>query len=123
MKYPTLISLLLVRLDMSEYHERHTLSRLIGAPPGYVGYDEGGQLTEPIRRKPYQLVLFDEIEKAHPDVHHTLLQIMEDGRLTDSRGRTVDFRNTVIIMTGNVGSEYFRAEADVGREKVVAAVM
>jgi MoxR-like ATPase len=112
----------MVRLDMSEYHERHTIARLIGAPPGYVGYDEGGQLTEPIRRKPYQLVLFDEIEKAHPDVHNVLLQIMDDGRLTDSRGRTVDFRNTVIIMTGNVGSEYFRVEGELGREKVVAAV-
>jgi ATP-dependent Clp protease ATP-binding subunit ClpA len=112
----------MVRLDMSEYHERHTISRLIGAPPGYVGYDEGGQLTEPIRRKPYQIVLFDEIEKAHPDVHNALLQIMEDGRLTDSRGRTVDFRNTVIIMTGNVGSEYFRLEGELGREKVEEAV-
>ncbi|MFN8423089.1 MAG: AAA family ATPase [Anaerolineae bacterium] len=113
----------MVRLDMSEYQEKHSVSRMIGAPPGYVGYDEGGQLTEPVRQKPYQLVLFDEIEKAHPDVHMILLQIMEDGRLTDSRGRTVDFRHTLIIMTGNVGSEYFRAEAEVGREKVVAAVM
>ncbi|MFN2252498.1 MAG: AAA family ATPase, partial [Anaerolineae bacterium] len=112
----------MVRLDMSEYQEKHTVSRLIGAPPGYVGYDEGGQLTEPIRRKPYQLVLFDEIEKAHPDVLNTLLQIMDDGRLTDSRGRTVDFRNTVIIMTGNVGSEFFRVESEVGRDEVVAAV-
>ncbi len=112
----------MIRLDMSEYHERHTISRLIGAPPGYVGYDEGGQLTEPVRKKPYVLVLFDEIEKAHPDVHAILLQIMDDGRLTDSRGRTVDFRNTVVIMTGNVGSEYFRAEPEVGRAKVVEAV-
>ena len=113
----------MVRLDMSEYRERHTISRLVGAPPGYVGYDAGGQLTEPIRRKPYQLVLFDEIEKAHQDIHNVLLQIMEDGRLTDARGRTVDFRNTVIIMTGNVGSELFRVEKEVGREQVVAAVM
>jgi hypothetical protein len=113
----------MVRLDMSEYHERHTISRLIGAPPGYVGYDAGGQLTEPVRKKPYQLVLFDEIEKSHQDVHAILLQIMDDGRLTDSQGRTVDFRNTVIIMTGNVGSEYFRVEAELGREAVVEAVM
>ncbi len=112
----------MVRLDMSEYHERHTISRLIGAPPGYVGYDAGGQLTEPVRKKPYQLVLFDEIEKAHPDVHAILLQIMEDGRLTDSQGRTVDFRNTVVIMTGNVGSEYYRLEDEIGREKVDEAV-
>jgi ATP-dependent Clp protease ATP-binding subunit ClpB len=94
----------MVRLDMSEYQERHTVSRLVGAPPGYVGYDEGGQLTEAVRRKPYSVVLFDEIEKAHPDVFNTLLQILDDGRLTDSQGRTVDFRNTVIIMTSNIGS-------------------
>jgi len=112
----------MIRLDMSEYHERHTISRMIGAPPGYVGFDEGGQLTEPVRKRPYVLVLFDEIEKAHPDVHAILLQIMDDGRLTDSRGRTVDFRNTVVIMTGNVGSEYYRVEADLGRDKVVEAV-
>jgi hypothetical protein len=112
-----------LRLDMSEYQEKHMVSRLIGAPPGYIGYDAGGQLTEPVLKKPYQLVLFDEIEKAHPDVLNTLLQIMDDGRLTDSRGRTVDFRNTVIIMTGNVGSAFFRAEAEVGRDKVVEAVL
>jgi ATP-dependent Clp protease ATP-binding subunit ClpB len=94
----------MVRLDMSEYQERHTVSRLVGAPPGYVGYEEGGQLTEAVRRKPYSVVLFDEIEKAHPDVFNTLLQILDDGRLTDSQGRTVNFRNTVIIMTSNVGS-------------------
>ena len=94
----------MVRLDMSEYQERHTVSRLIGAPPGYVGYEEGGQLTEAVRRKPYSVVLFDEIEKAHPDVFNTLLQILDDGRLTDAQGRTVDFRNTVIIMTSNIGS-------------------
>jgi ATP-dependent Clp protease ATP-binding subunit ClpB len=94
----------MVRLDMSEYQERHTVSRLVGAPPGYVGYDEGGQLTEAVRRKPYSVVLFDEIEKAHPDVFNMLLQVLDDGRLTDSQGRTVDFRNTVIIMTSNIGS-------------------
>jgi ATP-dependent Clp protease ATP-binding subunit ClpB len=96
----------MVRLDMSEYQERHTASRLMGAPPGYVGYEEGGQLTEAVRRKPYSVVLFDEIEKAHADVFNTLLQVMEDGRITDAQGRTVDFRNTVIIMTSNIGSEY-----------------
>jgi ATP-dependent Clp protease ATP-binding subunit ClpB len=94
----------MVRLDMSEYQERHTVSRLMGAPPGYIGYDEGGQLTEAVRRKPYSVVLFDEIEKAHPDVFNTLLQILDDGRLTDAQGRTVNFRNTVIIMTSNIGS-------------------
>src|SRR5688572_22273518 len=96
----------MVRLDMSEYQERHTVSRLMGAPPGYVGYEEGGQLTEAVRRKPYSVVLFDEIEKAHSDVFNALLQILDDGRLTDSQGRTVDFRNTVIIMTSNIGSVY-----------------
>src|SRR6188768_2749826 len=95
----------MVRIDMSEYQERHSVSRLIGAPPGYVGYDEGGQLTEAVRRKPYSVVLLDEMEKAHPDVFNTLLQVLDDGRLTDSQGRTVDFRNTVLIMTSNVGSE------------------
>jgi ATP-dependent Clp protease ATP-binding subunit ClpB len=96
----------MIRLDMSEYQERHTVSRLMGAPPGYVGYEEGGQLTEAVRRKPYSVVLFDEIEKAHPDVFNALLQILDDGRLTDARGRTVNFRNTVIIMTSNIGSLY-----------------
>jgi ATP-dependent Clp protease ATP-binding subunit ClpB len=96
----------MVRIDMTEYQERHTVSRLVGAPPGYVGYEEGGQLTEAVRRKPYSVVLFDEVEKAHPDVFNTLLQVLDDGRLTDARGRTVSFRNTVIIMTSNVGSEY-----------------
>ena len=94
----------MLRLDMSEYMEKHTVSKLIGSPPGYVGFDEGGQLTEKVRRKPYSVVLFDEIEKAHPDVFNMLLQILEDGRLTDSQGRTVDFKNTVIIMTSNVGA-------------------
>jgi ATP-dependent Clp protease ATP-binding subunit ClpB len=90
---------------MSEYQERHTVSRLVGAPPGYIGYDEGGQLTEAVRRHPYSVVLFDEIEKAHPDVFNTLLQVLDDGRITDSQGRTVDFRNTIVIMTSNIGSE------------------
>jgi len=94
----------MVRLDMSEFMERHTVSKLIGSPPGYVGYNEGGQLTEAVRRRPYTVVLFDEIEKAHPDVFNMMLQILEDGRLTDSKGRTVDFKNTLIIMTSNVGS-------------------
>ncbi|PDV99699.1 ATP-dependent Clp protease ATP-binding subunit [Candidatus Chloroploca asiatica] len=98
----------LTRVDMSEFQERHTVSRLIGAPPGYVGYDEGGQLTESIRRRPYQVVLFDEIEKAHPDVFNALLQVLDDGRLTDGQGRTVDFRNTVIIMTSNAGTEHLQ---------------
>jgi ATP-dependent Clp protease ATP-binding subunit ClpB len=96
----------MVRIDMSEYMEKHAVARLIGAPPGYVGYEEGGQLTEAVRRRPYSVVLFDEIEKAHPDVFNILLQILDDGRLTDSQGRTVDFRNTVIIMTSNVGSSF-----------------
>ena len=96
----------MVRLDMSEYMEKHAVSRLIGAPPGYIGYDEGGQLTEAVRRKPYCVILFDEIEKAHVDVFNTLLQILDDGRLTDSQGRTVDFKNTIIIMTSNIGSRY-----------------
>ncbi|TDA70184.1 MAG: ATP-dependent Clp protease ATP-binding subunit [Clostridia bacterium] len=104
----------LVRLDMSEYMEKHTVSRLIGAPPGYVGYEEAGQLTEAVRRRPYTVVLFDEIEKAHPDVFNVLLQIMDNGRLTDAKGRTVDFRNTVIIMTSNVGADLLRREARVG---------
>ena len=96
----------MVRMDMSEFMEKHSVSRLIGAPPGYVGYDEGGVLTEAVRRRPYQVVLFDEIEKAHPDVFNVLLQVLDDGRLTDGQGRTVDFRNTLIIMTSNLGSEF-----------------
>jgi ATP-dependent Clp protease ATP-binding subunit ClpC len=94
-----------IRLDMSEYMEKHAVSRMIGSPPGYVGYDEGGQLTEKVRRKPYSVILLDEIEKAHPDVYNILLQVLEDGRMTDGQGRTVDFRNTIIIMTSNVGAE------------------
>ncbi|SDT22232.1 ATP-dependent chaperone ClpB [Actinopolymorpha singaporensis] len=104
----------MVRIDMSEYQERHTVSRLVGAPPGYVGYEEGGQLTEAVRRKPYSVVLFDEIEKAHTDVFNLLLQVLDDGRLTDAQGRTVDFRNTVVIMTSNVGSEYLLEGATAG---------
>jgi ATP-dependent Clp protease ATP-binding subunit ClpB len=100
----------LVRIDMSEYMERHAVSRLIGAPPGYVGYEEGGQLTEQVRRRPYAVILFDEIEKAHQDVFNILLQIMDDGRLTDGQGRVVDFKNTIIIMTSNIGSTYLQAE-------------
>ena len=95
----------MVRLDMSEFQERHTVSRLVGAPPGYVGYEEAGQLTEAVRRRPYAVVLLDEIEKAHPDVFNILLQVLDDGRLTDSQGRTVNFKNTVLIMTSNLGSE------------------
>ena len=94
----------MIRIDMSEYQEKHTVSRLIGAPPGYIGYDEAGQLTEAVRRRPYSVVLFDEIEKAHPEVLNVLLQLLDDGRLTDSKGRTVDFKNTVVIMTSNAGS-------------------
>jgi len=96
----------MVRIDMSEYMEKHSVARLIGAPPGYVGYDEGGQLTEAVRRKPYCVVLFDEVEKAHPDVFNVLLQVLDDGRITDSAGKTVDFKNTIIIMTSNIGSHY-----------------
>jgi ATP-dependent Clp protease ATP-binding subunit ClpC len=104
----------LVRIDMSEYHEQHTVSRLFGAPPGYVGYEEGGQLTESVRRRPYRVILFDEIEKAHPDVWNALLQILDDGRLTDGQGRTVDFRNTVLIMTSNLGTEFVRRGGSLG---------
>ena len=96
----------MIRIDMSEYMESHSVARLIGSPPGYVGYDDGGQLTEAVRRNPYSIVLFDEIEKAHKDVFNILLQILDDGRITDSQGRTVDFKNTIIIMTSNLGSEY-----------------
>ena len=106
----------MVRIDMSEYQERHTVARLIGAPPGYVGYEEGGQLTEAVRRRPYCVVLFDEIEKAHPEVFNVLLQVLDDGRLTDGQGHTVDFRNTVIIMTSNIGSQYILDVATVQAE-------
>ncbi|MGQ9621963.1 MAG: ATP-dependent Clp protease ATP-binding subunit [Candidatus Caldatribacteriaceae bacterium] len=108
----------LLRLDMSEYMEKHTVSRLVGAPPGYVGYEEGGQLTEVVRRRPYQVILFDEVEKAHPDVFNVFLQILDDGRLTDGQGRTVDFSNTVVIMTSNLGSPYFRGVNPESKEEV-----
>jgi ATP-dependent Clp protease ATP-binding subunit ClpC len=104
----------MIRLDMSEYMERHSVARLTGAPPGYVGYEEGGQLTEAVRRRSYAVILLDEIEKAHPEVFNILLQIMEDGRLTDAKGRTVDFRNTIIIMSGNVGAQMIKREAQIG---------
>ena len=104
----------MIRIDMSEYMERHSTSRLVGSPPGYVGYEEGGQLTEKVRRKPYSVVLLDEIEKAHPDVFNILLQVLEDGRLTDSKGRTVDFRNTILIMTSNVGASALKMNKYVG---------
>ena len=112
----------IVRVDMSEYQERHTVSRLVGAPPGYVGYEEGGQLTESVRRRPYSVVLLDELEKAHTDVFNVLLQLLDDGRLTDGQGRTVDFRNTIIIMTSNLGSAVF-GDASIGRDKQKAAVL
>jgi ATP-dependent Clp protease ATP-binding subunit ClpB len=113
----------MVRIDMSEYMEKHAVARLIGAPPGYVGYEEGGQLTEAVRRRPYSVVLFDEIEKAHADVFNVLLQILDDGRLTDSQGRTVDFRNTVIIMTSNIGSQHILALGTTAWEQVEGQVM
>jgi ATP-dependent Clp protease ATP-binding subunit ClpB len=112
----------LVRIDMSEYQEKHTVSRLIGAPPGYVGYDEGGQLTEAVRRRPYSVVLLDEIEKAHHDVWSVLLQVLDDGRLTDGQGRTVDFRNTVLIMTSNVGSQHLLKLRPDNRAAIESAV-
>ncbi len=104
----------LIRIDMSEYQERHTVSRMFGAPPGYVGYDEGGQLTEAVRRRPYRVILFDEVEKAHPEVWNSLLQILEDGRLTDGQGHVVDFRNTVIIMTSNIGTAFVKSGGTLG---------
>jgi len=113
----------MVRLDMSEYMEKHSVARMIGAPPGYIGYDEGGALTEAIRRKPYTVILFDEIEKAHPDVFNILLQVLEDGRLTDGQGRTVDFSNSVAILTSNVGSQWIQDMADKGDDEIRAGVM
>src|SRR6185369_369962 len=109
-------------IDMSEYQEKHTVSRLIGAPPGYVGYEEGGQLTEAVRRRPYSIVLFDEIEKGHPDVFNILLQVLDDGRLTDGQGRTVDFRNCVIVMTSNLGSQNIQ-DVYEKHERMKSAVM
>jgi ATP-dependent Clp protease ATP-binding subunit ClpB len=117
----------MIRIDMSEYMEKHSVARLIGAPPGYVGYEEGGSLTEAVRRRPYQIVLFDEIEKAHPDVFNVLLQVLDDGRLTDGQGRTVDFRNTLIVMTSNLGSEYLAnqpegQDTEAVKDQVMAVV-
>jgi ATP-dependent Clp protease ATP-binding subunit ClpB len=117
----------MLRVDMSEYMEKHSVARLIGAPPGYVGYEEGGSLTEAVRRRPYQVILFDEVEKAHPDVFNVLLQVLDDGRLTDGQGRTVDFRNTLIILTSNLGAEYLAAQPEgedstAVRGQVMAAV-
>jgi ATP-dependent Clp protease ATP-binding subunit ClpB len=117
----------LLRIDMSEYMEKHSVARLIGAPPGYVGYEEGGTLTEAVRRRPYQVILFDEVEKAHNDVFNILLQVLDDGRLTDGQGHTVDFRNTIIVLTSNLGSEYLAAllegqPAEAAREQVMEVV-
>ena len=115
----------MVRIDMSEYGEKHTVSRLVGAPPGYIGYEEGGQLTEAVRRRPYSVVLLDEVEKAHPEVFNILLQVLDDGRLTDGQGRTVDFRNVILIMTSNLGSQYLSnpaLNADTKREAVMGVV-
>jgi ATP-dependent Clp protease ATP-binding subunit ClpB len=117
----------MARIDMSEYMEKHSVSRLVGAPPGYVGYEEGGTLTESVRRRPYQVILFDEVEKAHPDVFNILLQVLDDGRLTDGQGHTVDFRNTIVVLTSNLGAEYLAAlgedePAESARENVMAAV-
>ncbi|ULT39556.1 AAA family ATPase [Niabella defluvii] len=110
---------MMTRIDMSEYQEKHTVSRLVGAPPGYVGYDEGGQLTEAVRRKPYSVVLLDEIEKAHPDVWNVLLQVLDDGRLTDNKGRVVNFKNTIIIMTSNIGSHLIQEAFEDVSERTV----
>ena len=112
----------LTRIDMSEYMEKYSVSRLIGAPPGYVGYDQGGQLTEVVRRRPYSVILFDEIEKAHPDVFNVLLQVLDDGRLTDGQGRVVDFTNTIIIMTSNLGSESILRDPKNARSEVMEAI-
>jgi ATP-dependent Clp protease ATP-binding subunit ClpB len=117
----------LLRVDMSEYMEKHAVARLIGAPPGYVGYEEGGSLTEAVRRRPYQVILFDEVEKAHPDVFNVLLQVLDDGRLTDGQGHTVDFRNTLLVMTSNLGAEFLvnqpeGEDVDAVRDQVMAVV-
>ena len=114
---------MMTRIDMSEYQEKHSVSRLVGAPPGYVGYDEGGQLTEAVRRKPYSVVLLDEIEKAHPDVYNILLQVLDDGRLTDNKGRVVNFKNTIIIMTSNLGSQIIQENFEKVTEKNKAAIV
>ena len=112
----------MVRTDMSEYMEKHSVSRLVGAPPGYVGYEEGGQLTEAVRRRPYSVILLDEVEKAHPDVFNILLQVLDDGRLTDGQGRTVDFRNTILVLTSNLGSQ-FLSDASLSAEQKHESVM
>lgn len=112
----------LVRIDMSEFMEKHSVARLIGAPPGYVGYEEGGYLTEAVRRKPYSVLLLDEVEKAHPDVFNVLLQVLDDGRLTDGQGRTVDFKNTVIVMTSNIGSHLIQAMVGQDSQDIKDAV-
>jgi ATP-dependent Clp protease ATP-binding subunit ClpB len=112
----------LVRIDMSEFMEKHSVARLLGAPPGYVGYEEGGYLTEKVRRHPYSVILFDEIEKAHPDVFNVLLQVLDDGRLTDGQGRTVDFKNTVIVMTSNIGSHLIQSMTDKKQSEIKEAV-
>jgi ATP-dependent Clp protease ATP-binding subunit ClpB len=114
---------MMTRIDMSEYQERHSVSRLIGAPPGYVGYDEGGQLTEAVRRKPYSVILLDEIEKAHPDVFNILLQVLDDGRLTDNKGRVADFKNTIIIMTSNIGSHLIQERFEGITEETGEAII
>ncbi|MDU1684892.1 AAA family ATPase, partial [Varibaculum cambriense] len=106
----------MVRIDMSEYGEKHSVSRLIGAPPGYVGYEEGGQLTEVVRRRPYSVILLDEVEKAHPEIFHVLLQVLDDGRLTDGQGRVVDFRNTILVLTSNLGSQYL-TQPDISEDE------
>jgi ATP-dependent Clp protease ATP-binding subunit ClpB len=113
----------LIRIDMSEFMEKHSVARLIGAPPGYVGYEEGGHLTEQVRRKPYSVILFDEVEKAHPDVFNVLLQVLDDGRMTDGQGRTVDFKNTVIVMTSNLGSQMIQQMSGSDYQVVKMAVM
>jgi ATP-dependent Clp protease ATP-binding subunit ClpB len=113
----------LIRIDMSEFMEKHSVARLIGAPPGYVGYEEGGHLTEQVRRKPYSVILFDEVEKAHPDVFNVLLQVLDDGRMTDGQGRTVDFKNTVIVMTSNLGSQMIQQMAGDDYQVIKLAVM
>jgi ATP-dependent Clp protease ATP-binding subunit ClpB len=112
----------LIRIDMSEFQERHSVARLIGAPPGYVGYEEGGYLTEAVRRKPYSVILLDEVEKAHPDVFNVLLQVLDDGRMTDGQGRTVDFKNTVIVMTSNLGSHKIQQMADEGADQALIKI-
>jgi ATP-dependent Clp protease ATP-binding subunit ClpB len=112
----------MIRIDMSEYMEKHAVARMIGAPPGYVGHDEGGQLTEAVRRRPYSVVLFDEIEKAHPDVFNVLLQVLDEGHLTDGKGRTVDFRNTVVVMTSNIASDLIRELPESERERMTSLV-